>query len=137
MKHIYKHERACMISSRQSQKPTMTIPPDIESCTQHILRCHLTAFNWINSDKNTIPPISLMSNGQILANNGELIPLWFSGSQSPSCISRKRMNKLTEDDGYDADCDRSEIEIPKRLTRLTKLNVTGPGGKFIKMPLNY
>ena len=47
------------------------------------------------------------------------------------------MNKLTEDDDYDADCDRSEIEIPKRLTRLTKLNVTGPGRKFIKMPLNY
>ena len=44
-------------------KTTMTIPPDIDSCTQHILRCHLTAFNWINSDKNTIPPISLISNG--------------------------------------------------------------------------
>ena len=43
------------------------------------------------------------------------------------------MNKQTEDDGYDADCDRSEIEIPKRLTRLRKLNVTGPGGKFRKM----
>ena len=53
------------LNDKQStkSKTTMTIPPDIDSCTQHILRCHLTAFNWIHSDKNTIPPKSLISNG--------------------------------------------------------------------------
>ena len=41
------------------------------------------------------------------------------------------MNKQT-DDVYDADCDRSEIKIPKIFTRLRGLNVTGPGEKYGK-----
>ena len=62
-------------------KTTMTIPPDIDSCTQHILQCQLTSFNWINSDKNTIPSIILVSHDWISSDNCELFPLWFFGSQ--------------------------------------------------------
>ena len=47
----------------------MTIPPDLDSCTQHILRSHLVAFKWINFDKMIMPNINPYENGWKLAGN--------------------------------------------------------------------
>ena len=38
-------------------KSTMSIPPDEDSCEQHILRCHHRAYEWKHSNMKIIPSI--------------------------------------------------------------------------------
>ena len=109
----------------------MTIPPDLDSCTQHILRSHLVAFKWINFDKMIMPNINPYENGWKLAENNTLLPVWFTGSQLPPPYSKQSSKKQTVKDSYEADCERDN-EQREKIKRKKKSNKEGPGSKFRK-----
>ena len=76
----------------KKSKTTMNIPPDIDSCIQHIRRCHLRIFIWTNCDKQLIPHISTYDNGWRLSECKAVLPVWFTGPQfPPSCVRQKTL----------------------------------------------
>ena len=76
-----------------ASKTTLSIPPDEDSCCQHILGAHCISFVWNNYDNHIIPTIDPYLNGWELK-NGVSVPVWFVRSQS---------QKKEKVDGYDAD----------------------------------
>lgn len=67
-------------------KTTMTIPPDEDSCTQHILRCHHRVYIWTRCNQSIIPTIDKFKNGWKLSEDGMIVPVWYKGPQlPPSC----------------------------------------------------
>ena len=81
----------------------MTIPPDEDSCVQHILRAHYITHIWRNYHIPIIPRISLLGNGWKIDDDNEVVPVWFTGSQlPPSCIKTRKKKRI---------CDGSEADI--------------------------
>ena len=80
----------------------MTIPPDEDSCVQHILRAHYITFIWRNYHTQIIPRIPLFGNGWKIDDDNEVVPVWFTGTQlPPSCIKTRKKKNIG--DGYEAD----------------------------------
>ena len=129
-------------------KTTLTLPPDIDSCTQHILRCHLRVYIWTNCYMKNIPYISPYANGWKLSKCKEVIPVWFTGHQFPPSVSRSKPThrKTPENnDAYDADDSDADIgknsEGPKKgkskkNSHETNSDGTRPGRKFRKNRMN-
>ena len=61
-------------------KTTITIPPDEQSCTQHILRCHYRVYSWKRSNESVIPDIDMFENGWKLSADGMVVPVWYAGT---------------------------------------------------------
>ena len=100
----YLQTRVRLYDEQQSKsKTTMTIPPDVDSCTQHILRSHLQVFNWLNCDKSIIHHLNPFENGWKLSENKEVLPVWFTGPQFPPSVTKRKIKKKKLIDGYEAD----------------------------------
>ena len=98
----------------------MTIPPDEDSCTQHILRCHHRVYIWKRCHQSIIPASDKFKNGWKLSVDGMVVPVWYVGPQlPPSC--KKNCRKKTSG-GYEADIepDRDENQMNKRKKRRYK-----------------
>lgn len=101
-------------------KTTMNLPPDEDSCTQHILRAHCIVFIWKHFSSFIIPNIDPYVNGWKLL-NGRVVPVWFCGPQFPESVQNRRKKRH---DGYEAD-----DEGTKKRKNVEKID-TGKGRKF-------
>ena len=79
----------------------MTIPPDEDSCTQHILRSHLITFIWKHSSLQIIPNISKYENGWKLSDGDMIVPVW--GTQLPHSCTNNKQRKRNINDSYERD----------------------------------
>ena len=100
----------------------MTLPPDEDSCVQHILRSHNTAFIWKNFNNFVIPNINPYVNGW-KSMNDMLVPVWFCGPQFSPSVQNHRKKRHN---GYEAD-----DESTKKRKSVEKTS-TGKGRKFRK-----
>ena len=95
-------------------KTTITIPPDEQSCTQHILCCHYRVYSWKRSNESVIPDIDMFENGWKLSADGMVVPVWYAGPQlPPSCKKPPRKKASKETDGYEADIEHTSEQKTK------------------------
>ena len=107
-------------------KTTRGIPPDLDSCKQHILRSHHRSFIWTHCDNHQIPNIDACLNGW-KKNGRSLFPIWFVGNQYPVSGSKSQGKKIKGDAG---DGDVSERTSGKNKRKKKR---TESGYKFRKM----
>ena len=94
------------LKQHNASKSTMTIPPDEDSCTQHIFRVNLVMYNWKHCTLPMIPFIDPCLNGWKKC-DGTLTPVWFTGPQFPPSFSKKT-KKSNVDVGYEADNEKKK-----------------------------
>ena len=83
-------------------KRTIDIPPDEQSCSQHILRCRYRVYSWKGSDDSVIPNINTFDNGWKLSAGGMVDLVWYAGPQMPhSCKKPPRKKAVKETNGYE------------------------------------
>ena len=99
-----------------ASRSTMTIPPHEDSLTQAIYRAHYHEFIWNHCFSKVIPEISPLCYGWKL-NDNVLAPLWFTGSQFPISVTKRKH------DGYEADNEEGgeSMKMPPELGPTRKL----------------
>ena len=113
------------VDQPSASNTTRTIPPDFDSCKQHVLRTHHRAYIWNHCDEYVIPEIDARVNG------------WRREIVSPSLVYRLAISsyrkKKKKKDGYAADEDEF-VEIPHvRKKKLKTKESDGRGRKFRRM----
>ena len=81
-------------------KTTRRIPPDLDSCKQHVLRSHFRSFIWTHCDNHQIPDIDACLNGWKTVGSS-LFPVWFVGSQYPVVAKSRSQEKKIDGDAGD------------------------------------
>ena len=117
----YLQTRMILYDNQSNQsKTTMSLPPDEDSCIQHILRSHYIVFIWKHFSSFIIPNIDPYVNGWNLLND-MVVPVWFCGTQFPPSVQNRRKK---QHNGYEADDEGTKKQ--KNVEKLDK----GNGRKF-------
>ena len=113
------------VDQPSASKTTRTIPPDFDSCKQHILRVHHRAYIWSHCDGYMIPEINTCINGW-RSDGKALYPVWFVGLQYPHTEKKTKKKKK---DGYAADEDEfvEAANARKKKLKTKTISKNDPG----------
>ena len=100
---------------KQTQKSSMSLPPDPLSCKQAIKRANYQSYFWTRcSEKNLCPP-SFEMNGWIYDSESEIVkPIWYDGQQFPPSMRTKGKRNMEIADGYEADKEEHGYSVPRK-----------------------
>ena len=111
-------------------KSSMSLPPDPDSVTQAIKRVHFQVYHWIRCCTPMIESIPLEKNGWIVSmedNDANVRPCWFTGSQLPPSMLKKKKNKKEVKSTANDELSDAEQYQPQRKKAKKKKNIKRNG----------
>ena len=95
----------------------MPLPPDPDSLVQVIKRAHFQTFEWLRCCQPVINHLNIQDCGWE-SKDDEVKPVWYTGSQMPPSVQRKRAQEKI--DGSIADDEISDTEVYQKQRNLEK-----------------
>ena len=111
---------------KQEKKSSLPLPPDLNSCTQAILRARHQAFVSRRCLEKDIESIDFADNGRKINKDDLVVPVWFACSQLLPPATRKSIKngrrQRQRKQSYDADAETEVYEPPEKKMQKSRIS---------------